>query len=140
MMVGLLTSRDTTCGYSVQELCNIQLADECISQLLRAKEQHDQPPLNSSKSQPLAYCQLLQQWVISNGVLWRYFAQPYEGQGWLQLVIPKVLREEILREVHEGVAGGHLGQDKTLSWTIEILIYIGSWRLLFMLDGSYAHL
>ena len=52
--------------------------------------------------------------MISNGVLWRHFAQPMEDKGWLQLVTPKVLRKDILRELHEGVAGGHLGQDKTL--------------------------
>ena len=60
---------------------------------------------------------LIQQWeqlVVNNGILYRYYAQPREDQGHLQLLVPTEMREQILRELHDGVASAHLGQDKTL--------------------------
>ena len=33
----------------------------------------------------------------------------------MQLVVPKKFCQDILRDLHEGVAGGHLGEVKTLS-------------------------
>ena len=93
----------------------MQLADECIGQLLNSKEK--EPSCNFAKSQPVPFRRLLQQWdqlVIVNGVLYRQFMQPNEGQTYLQLVIPAEMREMIVKDIHEGVAGGHLGQDKTL--------------------------
>ena len=59
----------------------------------------------------------MQQWdqlVVKDGILWRCCVHPHEGNRWLQLVIPLVLREAILKEAHEGISGGHLGQEKTL--------------------------
>jgi len=38
----------------------------------------------------------------------------HEEQGWLQLIVPRVLQEAVLAEVHEGISGGHLGKDKTI--------------------------
>ena len=40
--------------------------------------------------------------------------QPNEGQTYLQLVVPAEMREMIVKDIHERVAGRHLGQDKTL--------------------------
>ena len=52
---------------------------------------------------------------MSDGILWREYAQPREDRGWTQLVVPKKFRQDILRDLHEGVTGGHLGEVKTLS-------------------------
>ena len=115
--VGMLTSSDITCGYSPQQLRNMQLTDECIGQLLRAKETNMQPSTNFAKSQPIAFRRLLQQWeqlVIVSGVLYRQFIHPSSDLNYLQLIVPERLKAEILQNLHEGIAGGHLGQDKTL--------------------------
>ena len=61
-LVGMLTSSSMTCGYSPQQLHSIQLADECIGQLLNAKEKDEQPSCDFAKSQPILFCHLLQQW------------------------------------------------------------------------------
>ena len=116
-LVGMLTSSSMTCGYSPQQLRSMQLADECIGQLLNAKEKDEQPSCDFARSQPISFRRLLQQWdqlVTVNGVLYRQFMQPNEGQAHLQLVVPVELREKIVKDIHEGAAGGHLGQDKTL--------------------------
>ena len=115
--VGMLTSSDITCGYSPQQLRIMQLTDECIGQLLRAKETNMQPSTNFAKSQPIAFRRLLQQWeqlVIVSGVLYRQFIHPSSDLNYLQLIVPERLKAEILQNLHEGIAGGHLGQDKTL--------------------------
>ena len=104
------------CGYSPQQLCSMQFADECIGLLLNAKEKDEQPSCNFAKSQPISFHRLLQQWdqlVTVNGVLYRQFLQPNDSQVHLQLVVPEELRENIVKDIHEGVSGGHLGQDKT---------------------------
>jgi len=46
ILVGRLTASDMSCGYSPQQLYDMQLIDECIGQLLRAKETNIQPTLN----------------------------------------------------------------------------------------------
>ena len=74
--VGMLTSSDITCGYSPQQLRDMQLTDEYIGQLLQAKESNVQPSTNFAKSRPIAFCRLLQQWellVTVSGVLYRQF-------------------------------------------------------------------
>ena len=51
-----------------------------------------------------------------------------EHKSWLQLVTPTMLREEVLRELHEGAAGGHLGQDKTLHQLKERIYWPGHYN------------
>ena len=117
IQVAMLTSGNTSCGYSPQQLRSMQLDDDCIGQILRAKEQEQQPSTNFAKSQPISFRRLLQQWdqlITHDGVLYRLFHHHSEEHTSLQLVAPTVLREEIVKEMHEGVASGHLGQDKTL--------------------------
>jgi hypothetical protein len=45
--------------------------------------------------------------------------QKYESIGgersWTQYVVPRVLQNEILQELHAGALEGHLGEDKTVA-------------------------
>ena len=53
--------------------------------------------------------------MIQRSLLWRRFEQ-VNGSGYhLQLLIPITLQKDVLRDLHEGVMGGHLGIDKTLA-------------------------
>ena len=73
---------------------DLQLKDDCIGQLLLAKEANQQPLQDQAKGQNIEYRRLLQQWdqlSVHNGVLWRYCVQPREDKGWLQLVKTKHL-------------------------------------------------
>ena len=105
------------CGYSPQQLLSMQLAVECIGQLLTSKEKEEQPSCSFAKSQPIPFRRLFQQLhqlVIVNEVLYRQFMHPNEDQTHLQLVVPTEVREKIVKDIHEGVAAGYLDQDKTL--------------------------
>ena len=96
----------------------MQLEDNTVGLILKAKETNQKPSADHAKSQGLEYRRLCQQWhqlVAQEGVLWQYHAQPRENQGWLQLVVPSNLHPRILEELHQGVGSGHLGHDKTLS-------------------------
>ena len=108
----------TPIGYSQAELRQAQLEDPNIEEILQAKQGNCKPTADHAKGQSLEYRRLFQQWeqlTVLDGVLWRVYAQPREDRGWTQLVVPKKFRLDILRELHEGVAGGHLGEVKTLS-------------------------
>ena len=48
-------------------------------------------------------------------MLCRYLQPVGNSPGVLQTVIPDALRTEVLADLHEGTAGGHLGADKTLA-------------------------
>lgn len=50
--------------------------------------------------------------MLHQGVLCRR-SKTHNGSEWLQTVVPHALKNEILSDLHEGAAGGHLGSDKT---------------------------
>ena len=54
------------------------------------------------------------QLLLEEGVLYRQFEYQDGTSDRLQLIVPKSLREEVLRHLHEGPCGGHFGEDKTL--------------------------
>ena len=104
-------------GYSHVELQQAQADDQVIGKLLQAKQANCRPSVTHSTGETLEYRRLLQQWdqlLIQDGLLWHIFAQPQERSSWKQLVVPQKFRTDILKHLHEGVTGGHLGQDKTL--------------------------
>ena len=51
-----------------------------------------------------------------------------------QTVVPRVMRAELLQEVHAGVISGHLGQKKTLS-RLRQCFYWNAWRHARMVSG-----
>ena len=115
--VATITSANITGGFSLEEMRQLQLDDNTIGQLLRAKETNQKPTDAYTKAQGVEYRHLSQQWdqlAIRDGLLWRYFMHPNQDQSWLQLVVPKQIRPLILEELHQGIGSGHLGQEKTL--------------------------
>jgi len=89
-----------------------QLDDNCVGPIFRAIEANEKLSKDLAKGQSLEYCWLLQQWdqlLVHNRILCRCYVQPTSGATWEQLVISKTLHNEVLRETHEGVCGGHLG-------------------------------
>ena len=51
---------------------------------------------------------------MDNGRLYRLYQNNMDDDKVIhQLVIPLSKRSEVLKEMHEGTLGGHLGEDKT---------------------------
>ena len=116
-LISVISASNYIGGYSTKDLRDSQLNDPCIGELLLAHESNQKPSQDHAKGKDLEYRRLLQQWeqlTIKDDILWRYFAHPNHDGGHLQLVVPRNLRDEILKECHEGMSGGHLGQEKTL--------------------------
>ncbi len=83
-----------------------------------AKEANQWPTLYTVKSKAPAFRKLVQLWdqlVVKSDVLWRIFENAEGGSSHPQLVVPKVLRKDILQELHNRAAGGYLCNDKVLS-------------------------
>ena len=50
---------------------------------------------------------------VREGVLYRLWVSDSGEQNTYLLVVPQILRSDILYELHNGPTGGHLGQKKT---------------------------
>ena len=98
-----------------QELRTCQLEDSTVSYVLRACEANEKPTDDLKGKSKAVKCliQLYKKLEIIDGVLWRNFEDDGGKVSWKQLIVPKSLRAEVLRELHAGVFGGHLGQEKT---------------------------
>ena len=100
-----------------QELCQLQLDDEIVGPLLKAKESRKKPHVEHLKENPTLrrLHQLWEQLSLNDGLLFRKFKLPDGSSNHLQWVAPRCLYNEILDELHSGVASGHFEEEKTLS-------------------------
>ena len=101
--------------YDIREL---QLEDDVVGPVLTAKIDNQRPTEDQLKGRSHDFRQLIQLWdqlVIKEGVLYRNYEDAHGLGQHLQLIVPKQSREEILRGMHGGALGGHLGEAKTLS-------------------------
>ena len=113
-----VSAANLTDNHTAEDLRQAQLLDRSIGGILQAKETDKKPSAEFAQSQCPSYRRLHQQWdqlVVQEGVLWRHYHTPSESHSWLQLIVPQSLQQVILKELHEGTGGGHLGQDKTLN-------------------------
>ena len=62
-----------------------------------------------------AYWAQWDSFVLQNGILYRKWEKPNGKEFHLQVVVPKAKVKDVLREVHDGVSGGHLGVKRTLT-------------------------
>ena len=117
--------------YSADTIRKSQLQDNAIGFVLRAFESNKKPESTTLQGQSSEVRRLVQLWdqlTLRDGLLYRYFMKEESDNGHLQLVVPSVYRDDILQELHAGVVGGHLGQDKTLSRLKERFYWPGHWN------------
>ena len=113
---------------SPEELRHLQLSDPTVGLVLHAMEVGEKPDPRAAQSHGPETRRLLQLWnrlEVKDGTLWRRYEDIPRKLNVLQLVVPASLREEVLQELHAGVTGGHLGEEKTLSRLRERLYWPG---------------
>ena len=97
-------------------LRDAQRSDPNIAFILKAKESNTRPSADETKAQSWEVRKMLQQgdrMEVRDGILARKFEQD-EGRSLHQWIVPHGLRQEILRHLHGGPMGTHLGETKTL--------------------------
>ena len=100
-----------------EELRQLQLEDSPIGLLLQAVENGEKPTADEVRAQGPEAQRLWHLWnrlVVEEGVLKRRYDNTSGKSSWLQLVLPQLLREEVLQELHAGALEGHLGEEKLL--------------------------
>ena len=83
--------------------------------MLHAVERNQQPePIALGGPEIRRLMQIWDHLLLEDGLLkWKY--DNTKGSNyWSQMIVPHVLREEIMQELHAGSLEGHLGEDKTL--------------------------
>ena len=92
---------------------------EIIGQVLTLKESMETKPNwnEISKLSPKlkAYWFLWEQLQIKDHILFRKWEAETTKETIWQLVLPSVMREPILKELHSSITGGHLGEHKVLA-------------------------
>ena len=104
-------------GKSHQDIRNCQMEDELIGPIFQAKVDGVKPSADTVKGCDPKYRKLVQIWdqvIIKDDLLWRLFENNADTGCITQLVVPNSMKTAVLRDVHEGVVGGHLGVDKSL--------------------------
>eukprot|EP00731_Ephydatia_muelleri_P000948 Em0001g948a len=108
-----------------------QLQDDVVGPVLKAVESDLLPKKDELKQFSIGTRRLFQLWdqlKVKGGVLHRNFVGTKEVRPCLQLVVPMSQRKIVLAELHEGVTGGHLGQEKTLMTLKERFYWPGHWN------------
>ena len=105
----------------------LQEKDEVIGPVLRAMHSGTRVRPSDIQGRSRECFQLAEQWdqlTIVDGILHRRH-EDANGRSHLQVVAPKVSRSDIMHHLHDGIAGGHLGEAKTLSRLRERLYWPG---------------
>ena len=120
-------------GLSAEEILNNQREDQDLKTIIEAKMTQTRPPNPKPKTgQCLEQRRLLQLWdhlLLRNGLLYRkYIDRKHPSRVQYQLVVPPKLRSQVLKEIHEGAMGGHLGEEKTLQKLKDRFYWPGHWK------------
>ena len=96
------------------------LADPVLGPMLRSIEEGKKTSAKETQCASRPTRRLMQLWDQLQ-VLGHTLCRVFESQDGrtcssvVQQVIPEVLLEEVLKDLHEGTMGGHLGTEKTLA-------------------------
>ena len=102
---------------SNMEIREAQLCDPCLGAIVGLKEQStERPPWETiSRESPMFNCYWAQ-WsmlAVRDGVLFRKWESERGDEITWKLVLPDSLRADVLKQLHDGPAAGHLGFKKT---------------------------
>ena len=101
-------------GPAVVDMKGHQRNDPIIGPLIEAKTNQAAPPKGLQGKEAKRLIQLWDQLHLKQDILYCRIPSPGGSQNYDRLVIPTVLRSQILKELHEGTLSGHLGAAKTI--------------------------
>ena len=132
-------------GRSAIELRNLQLQDVDLGRILTWKESGPRPygpDVCSSSPETRHYWNYWNSLEVIDGLLFKRF-HPKEGiDSYLQFLVPKAMRSEILKQAHNSLLGGHLGTKKTIQkilqrfYWFELRIDVRNWIICCDLCGA----
>jgi len=102
---------------SSQELRQHQAADAVLGQVRGWLEEGRQPPwaeVSAAGPEVKAYHAQWGNLELHDGVAHRRWQAPGRGTELLQLLVPRLLRPQVLQLVHGTAGAGHFGNSKTL--------------------------
>ncbi|KAL6470505.1 hypothetical protein MHYP_G00216240 [Metynnis hypsauchen] len=106
-------------GWTLEDLCTAQQADPDIAPVWRWLEEGsgrptwvDVSPLGPATK---AYWSQWKRVYMRDGVLLRRFYSVDAAVFHPQIVLPRALRQDVLKQMHDGPVGGHFGVDRTLA-------------------------
>lgn len=105
-------------SYSASDLCVMQDGDPIIGPLLRFWRRGKRPLPEERRQLAKPVLTLLQQWdrlVEKEGVLYRQIFRPDGGEECYQLILPEVMKQEVLEQLHQ--QHGHQGVERTSELT-----------------------
>ncbi|KAL7848366.1 hypothetical protein AOLI_G00230840 [Acnodon oligacanthus] len=106
-------------GWTMEDLCTAQKADADIAPIWRWLEEGGECPtwVDVSPLGPAtkAYWSQWKRLYMQDGVLLRRFYSTNEAVFHPQIVLPRALRQDVLKHMHDGPLGGHFGVERTLA-------------------------
>ena len=105
---------DTVPGLSLEELSALQHSDPIIGPVMQYLAQQEFPGADERKSLDPGTLQILgerKRLDIRKGVLYRITQDPKHLEERQQVVLPIILRDQVLRELHDG--NGHFAAERT---------------------------
>jgi len=104
-------------GHTIREIEKLQTTDSSISKLLQWKARQHRPigtEICSASPEVRHYWNYWDSLEVHGHILFKRTYSADGGSSKLQLVVPKSMRDTILRQMHNDVTSGHLGQRKTI--------------------------
>ena len=104
-------------GLNMEEIKKMQAQNNEWKLLIEARKANIPPSLKEQEGKSIEFrrlCQIWDQLALREGVMYRkYFDSKNHSGIRYQLLVPASLRKRVLEETHDGLCGGHLGEEKT---------------------------
>ena len=123
------TTDSPTCwltGWTIAQFSATHREDPLIQIFLRLKESNgDRPTWTEISQEGLEYKALWYQWgrlEVHQGVLHRRWVQEAHDTTQLQLILPKNMNTDVLKQLHDAPTAGHLGVNRT--WQAIVTVFL----------------
>ena len=117
-----------TSQYDPTKLQELQREDTDLNCIIRALIDNVRPAHSEvvAKSPTVRYYwSIWSSLFIRNGCLYRHFYRKDGSGSYIQFLVPRSLKKDILYQMHNSVLSGHLGRKKTLEKTLQRFYWFG---------------